>query len=70
VYDPVEITIPTKLGSSGLDSLDFLSRLTARTIFSYLAKCLERFSLPVGLGCINPPATSVSLKIRTKFLIT
>ena len=39
-----------------LDSLDFLSRLTARTIFSYLAKCLERFFLPVGQGCINPPA--------------
>ena len=35
---PVDLTIPTKLGSSGLDSLDFLSRLTARTIFSAAGK--------------------------------
>ena len=40
-----------KISLSGLDSLDFLSRLTARTIFSYLAKSLELFFLPVGLGC-------------------
>jgi hypothetical protein len=45
VYVPVDLTIPTKLGSSGLDSLDLLSRLTARTIFS-----------AAGQGCIKPPA--------------
>ena len=38
MYVPVDLTIPTKLGSSGFDSLDFLSRLTARTIFSAVGK--------------------------------
>ena len=47
MYVPVDLTIPTKLGSSGIDSLDFLSRLTARTIFSARRQ-----------GCIKPPARS------------
>ena len=34
MYVPVDLTIPTRLGSSGLDSLDFLSRQMSRTIFS------------------------------------
>ena len=38
MYVPVDLTIPTRLGSSGIDRLDFLYRLTARTIFSAAGK--------------------------------